>query len=135
MQVRQIILMGNSHMGVAAQDLRSVGQVTGASHGLGLGDVLGIHSSLECFKIRYVFSLIFQWSATIMYCSAAFPSVSVSIVSGSSYASLQRQKRNMSLKESWTAICHSRKGGCMHAEENKIDDISRMQPLIELKNL
>jgi hypothetical protein len=49
-------------------------------------------------------------------------------IQGSSYALLERQKHNMSLKERWTERLE-----CMHAEENKIDDINHMKTLIELK--
>jgi hypothetical protein len=47
-----------------------------------------------------------------------------------SYTSLQRQKPNISLKERWTGRLE-----CIQIEENKIDDISHMQTLIELKNI
>jgi hypothetical protein len=40
------------------------------------------------------------------------------------------KKRNMSLKERWTGRLE-----CMHAEENKIDDICHMQTLIETKKI
>jgi hypothetical protein len=39
-------------------------------------------------------------------------------------------KTNISLKERWTGRLE-----CIQIEENKIDDISHMQTLIELKNI
>jgi hypothetical protein len=61
----------------------------------------------------------FDFSFVVQSCPA------LQLWHGCCYLSLQRQNSNMSLKERCTR--------CMHAEENKIDDISHMQPLIELK--